>query len=294
MKTNSNKIYLQAFFMLLSVFLFSLNDTFNKFFVKGIRPQEIIFWRSLFETGLLLLFLHFTNRRTSYKEKCLDILNTPYLKMHIVRVSIAISSILFEIYSLKFLPLSSFAFIYAFNPLVVVLFSIIFLGERPHGRIWVTVACGATSALIMSSPGEETSFAGAPYAIIAILLYASSILLTKKCSQDRPFRTLFFYALFPIFPCLIACGGILEASAQTLLCFLGQALLHIGAFFSLITALRLGNLSFASTLEYSDILWAMLLGYLCFGEIPTPLFWLAASLLIFGKIFYFWKIKNHA
>jgi drug/metabolite transporter (DMT)-like permease len=153
--------------------------------------------------------------------------------------------------------------------------------------------CGALSALIMSFPDEKTIFYGIGYAIVGVILYSSSVVLTKKCAEDGPFRTLFFYAFLSVLPCFVACELTLKAQGAIILYFLGQAFLHMAAFFTFVKALSLGDLSRVSFLEYSDILWATLLGHLFFGEKPTLLFWLAAFILIMGKIIYFWRIKNN-
>lgn len=290
---SNQRAYLQAFFMLLSVFLFSLNDSLNKIFVSDIRPQEIIFWRSLFETALLLIILYFKDKTISYKEKFLGVLKTPYLKLHFLRVFLGLSAILIEIYSLKFLPLSSLSFIYAFSPILVVFFALLFLKETPSQRVWLMVFCGAISALIISFTGGEVDFFGAEYAIISVILYSSNMVLTKKCSEDGAFRTLFFYALLSIIPCLIACSFHIETNRMQIFFFLGQSFLHMAALFTLVKALSLGDLSRAVPLEYSDILWASLLGFLIFNEIPTSIFWVSAFILVLGKTYYFWKGKKH-
>lgn len=285
--------YKQELFMILSVFLFSLNDSLNKVFVSEIRPQEIIFWRSVFETGILLLYLALREPRKSYKHKFFGVLKTPYLKLHFLRVFLGLAAILIEIYSLKFLPLSSFAFVYAFNPIIIVVFSLLFLKEKTKQKIWLMIICGLLSAIMIPYMEDTVSFSGVEYAILAIILYSFNIVLTKKCTEDGAFRTIFFYASVSILPCLFACFFNLKASSLQIMYFFGQAFLHLAAFFALIKALSLGDLSRVAPLEYSDILWASLLGYLIFGEAPTAIFWIAACVLIFGKIVYFWKREKH-
>ncbi len=81
---------------------------------------------------------------------------------------------------------------------------------------------------------------------------------------------------------------------EVILLFIASTLIFVGYFFA-ISAMRSGQVSFVSPFRYTIMIWAIILGYLIWGDIPNNLTLLGISIVIGMGIFTFWReaqLKN--
>jgi drug/metabolite transporter (DMT)-like permease len=72
------------------------------------------------------------------------------------------------------------------------------------------------------------------------------------------------------------------------LLFIASCLIFMGYYFA-ISAMRNGQVSFVSPFRYTIMIWAILLGYFVWGDIPNNLTLLGISIVIGMGIFTFWR-----
>ena len=88
---------------------------------------------------------------------------------------------------------------------------------------------------------------------------------------------------------LVPLGGWTPPSTSALgLQALAAVLLLIG-YQCIITALRTGDISAVAPFRYSALLWAMLLGYLVFGDVPDAMMVLGASIIVLSGLYAFYR-----
>ena len=88
---------------------------------------------------------------------------------------------------------------------------------------------------------------------------------------------------------LVPLGGWTPPSANALgLQALAAVLLLIG-YQCIITALRSGDISAVAPFRYSALLWAMLLGYLVFGDVPDAMMVLGAPIIVLSGLYAFYR-----
>ena len=81
---------------------------------------------------------------------------------------------------------------------------------------------------------------------------------------------------------------------EVILLFIASTLIFVGYFFA-ISAMRSGQVGFVSPFRYTIMIWAIILGYLIWGDIPNNLTLLGISIVIGMGIFTFWReaqLKN--
>ena len=170
------------------------------------------------------------------------------------------------------LPLAETTAIVFVTPLLVALLAGPLLGEKLQARSWLATITGFCGVLLIARPGGAMVGIGVIYALGGALCYAIYQILTRKLSaSEPPLRQLFYTALVGT----LAMSFFLPAYWSGEMPSLKQALLiaSLGFYggtghFLLIRAFREAPASTLSPLLYVQLIWAMLLGWIVFGQLP--------------------------
>jgi drug/metabolite transporter (DMT)-like permease len=170
------------------------------------------------------------------------------------------------------LPLAETTAIVFVTPLLVALLAGPLLGEKLRARSWLATITGFCGVLLIARPGGAMVGIGVVYALGGALCYAIYQILTRKLSaSEPPLRQLFYTALVGT----VAMSFVLPAYWSGTMPTLKQALLiaSLGFYggtghFLLIRAFREAPASSLSPLLYVQLIWAMLLGWIVFGQLP--------------------------
>jgi len=170
------------------------------------------------------------------------------------------------------LPLAETTAIVFVTPLLVALLAGPLLGEKLQTRSWLATITGFCGVLLIARPGGAMVGIGVVYAFGGALCYAIYQILTRKLSaSEPPLRQLFYTALVGT----VAMSFVLPAYWSGEMPTLKQALLiaSLGFYggtghFLLIRAFREAPASSLSPLLYVQLIWAMLLGWIVFGQLP--------------------------
>ncbi|MCM8598307.1 MAG: DMT family transporter [Candidatus Accumulibacter sp.] len=174
--------------------------------------------------------------------------------------------------ALRVLPLAEATALFFVAPLLVALLAGPLLGERVRRRAWLATFAGFAGVLLIARPGNALTGPGVAYALAAALCYAAYQILTRKLvASESPLRLLFYTALIgtlvlsPAVP--ISWDGRLPTLGQ------GLQIVSLGVYgglghFLLIRAFRETPASLLSPLLYVQLVWATLLGWLVFDQLP--------------------------
>ena len=215
-------------------------------------------------------------------------------RLHLVRSALLLCSLLGYFYALTQLPLVQAVTISYLAPIFVAVLAIPVLKERPAGSIWLALAAGLGGVLISILPELRASLSGTQgshllgmaSAAAAAVSFAGVMLLARRQSGlDSIWTILLVQSLLPLL--LLAAPAIWRWQAiQTgdiALILLAGGLGTLGLLCLTYAFTRL-EASRVAPLEYSGLVWATLLGYLLFGELPT-LTTVASAALIVGGCF---------
>jgi drug/metabolite transporter (DMT)-like permease len=165
--------------------------------------------------------------------------------------------------------------------------SVPLLRERVGWRRWLAVVVGFLGVLIAAQPSAAGISAGALFALAAALFYALTLVTSRQLSTTESSHTiLFYYSLFVILALSVWMPWVWVTPHWKdlwLILFAGVA----GSFgqFFLNQAMRYGEVSLLAPLDYSGLVWAGLLGFIVWGDIPTPVV-LAGSAIIMSAGIY--------
>lgn len=183
------------------------------------------------------------------------------------------------------LPLADVSAIYLASPIYVTGMSALFLGERVGWRRWTAVLAGFAGVLIALRP---TGAALSPYALVALagsLAYAVLMVSTRRL-RGVPNSVLVFTQVGALFVATMATAPDwvwptpLEA---VLLALVG--VISMAGFLCLNRGVQLAMASVVAPFQYSSIVWAVVLGWTVFGDIPGAATLVGAAVIIAAGLF---------
>jgi drug/metabolite transporter (DMT)-like permease len=196
------------------------------------------------------------------------------------------------------LPLANVAAIILSLPLAITLGAVLMFGERVGWRRWLAIAAGFIGVLIIVRPGAAGFNQFTLLALGSVAFYALRDLATKQIPADVPalFVTLLTTISMTVVGGLLMMplGGWATPSGSALVLLTAAAVLVLIGYQCVIMALRIGDISAVAPFRYTQLLWAMLLGYLIFGDLPDGAMIFGASIIVASGLYAFHRehIRN--
>ena len=273
--------------MVLAMALFALEDMFIKAASSTVPAGEILVF---FGIGGSLAFILMTLKRGE------PIFHPATLSQPVLlrALSEIIGRLGFTL-ALVLTPLSSTSAILQATPLVVVMGAAIFFGEKVGWRRWSAILIGFIGVLMIIRPGLEGFQANSLLAVVGMLGFAGRDLATRAAPKVLSNVQLGVYGFLVLIPTglglLIYTGGAiipdLKASGQ----ILGAIVFGVIAYYSLTLAMRTGEISVVTPFRYTRLVFALILGFLVFGERPDAMTLLGSAIIVAGGIYTL--LRNH-
>ena len=285
-KMIKNQNQLGGICMILSVLFFSLMDVLIKI-TNEYDVGQVMFSRAIF--GLIPIFFLIPKNRIK------NFYKTKNKLLHFYRSfvgAVAMYAIFVGLRNLQLSEVTSLAFS---GPIWVVIFSILFLGERIRAKRWIAVALGFVGVLVISKPGFDNLNFYYIYPIIFTLGFAGvSIFIRKLTLAGEPIYLIAFYfslcsAIFGLFT--LPFGGWVIPSSYDLVLLILIGLLGGIANLLLTKSYQLAEVSLITPLKYLSLVFAIIFGFYLFDEIPTIYTLAGASLIIISSAIIF--VREH-
>ena len=173
--------------------------------------------------------------------------------------------------ALPHIPFADLTAIGFTSPIFVMIGAVIFLKERMFWQRWTAAALGFAGVLVVVAP--QVSGSGGLYSLLMLAsapMFAASFLITKAMtSRNSPEVIVVWQSLTVSLFTLPAALWQWEwlTPRQWAIILLCGALGSLGHFM-LTMAFKLADISTAQPVKFLDLIWAVLLGYLVFGESP--------------------------
>jgi len=265
--------------MFLAVTCYSINDALIKWLSDSYHPTQIVFCRSLF---VFLIPLGMAFQKQSWKS-----LKSNKKKYHILRAVITTLSMFFYIYSFSHLPLAdAYALAYV-SPFFMALFSSPLLGEKVTPHAWIAIVIGFCGVLIIARPGSSIFSFGGLAAFIAGMLYALSLVMSRKLSQTESDTAI---TLWFMGTCFVISGLMMPFYWQMPLfeewaLFISLGVVGGTAVMAITRAFSLAPAFIVGPLDYLTFIFGTLIGYVIWGDVPDIFVVTGVFLLIFGGLY---------
>jgi drug/metabolite transporter (DMT)-like permease len=206
---------------------------------------------------------------------------------HLGRIAVGFGSVYFFFTALKTLPLADATVIFFGATFIMTALSAVLLGERVGVHRWGAVAVGFAGVYVAARPGGDVMGPGALYAVAASLCYAVLMLGGRWLGRTEPvFRLVFYYnagtalvaSLFLPFEWKPMAGAHLSMIVVT-------AALALAGHVCLTRAFIAAPVGVIAPFEYSAIVWAALIGFVVWGDVPPDHVYLGGAIIVLGGLY---------
>ena len=217
--------------------------------------------------------------------------------LHLLRGALGIAMMASFVYALRTLPLSTAYSIFFIAPLLITALSVPFLGEHVGPRRWGAIAVGLLGVLVLLRPTGAGMLSLAALAVLlAALMYAVSAITVRLLARSDSTQAMMVWLLV-----IMAFGAGLLAwphwlplrgEDAWLICGIGIA----GAFaqYAITEAFRRGEASLIAPLEYTALVWGVLLDATLWGVLPDAVTWIGAGIIVASGLYLLRRERVHA
>jgi drug/metabolite transporter (DMT)-like permease len=184
-------------------------------------------------------------------------------------------------YGLSVAPLAKVIAITFTAPLFATVMGVVILHEIIHARRIVALIIGFIGAVIILQPGVVEVDIGSVSIIVSAALWGTAMIIIKILGRTESSLTTTAYATIFLTPfCLIAAIPFWEwPSAEFWPWLFVIGLLGTLGQMSLAQAFKEADITVVLPLDFTKLIWAAILGYLVFGEVPDIWVWIGGTII---------------
>jgi drug/metabolite transporter (DMT)-like permease len=264
--------------MLVATVMMSCMHASIRYLSETMHPFEIAFFRNLFALVVVLpWFLRYGAAP----------LRTSRLGLHVVRAALNVAAMLSFFYALSLAPLSEVTALGFTAPIFATLLAAPILREAVGMRRWSAIGFGFFGTVIILRPGFESVGLGQLLTLFSSLVWALALMTIKTLGRSESSVTIVTYMGLLMIPLSLAPALLVwqwpDAWQLSWLALIGL-LGGIGQF-CMTEALRQADTAVVMPVDFCKLIWATLLAWVAFGEIPDGFTWIGGG-VIFISTFY--------
>ena len=196
--------------------------------------------------------------------------------------------------SLTLIPLTTASAVIQATPLVVAMGAAVFLGQGIGWRRWIAILIGFAGVLIIIRPGMEGFTPATLLAVGGMLGLAARDLFTRGLTVTLSGTQLAIHT----FALIVPAGFILmylQGQTPTVpdtrdtLILIAAIFISMIAYLAIVAATRGGNAGIISSFRYSRMIFALIIGYLVFAEVPDAVTLIGAGIIVASGIYTLWR-----
>ncbi len=281
---------------LASALLFAIMLALVRYLGTAFPVGQVVFFRSAFAIVPVVLML-------AVRNQLLSAVRTRRPFGHLGRGGISVFAMFLNFAAFARLPLVDATAISFAAPLITVAFAAIFLGEHVRIYRWTAVAIGFVGILVMLAPhldyrhftGPDVAGAvGATCALLAAIANSAAVIQTRRLTQTETTSAIVFY-----FSLICAFAGLAtwpfgweSPSHIELAALIGTGLCGGVAHILLTESYRFAPASVLAPFDYTAMLWAFLLGFVVFGELPTVTVYIGSVIVAGAGLYVIWRERQ--
>jgi drug/metabolite transporter (DMT)-like permease len=278
---------------LASVVLFVVMSALIKATTEDVPTGQAMFFRSFFALPVILGWLMWRHDlRTG--------LRTSRPMGHVWRGLIGVCGMGFGFSSLAYLPLPDVTAIGFAAPLMTVIFAALILGERLRVYRMSAVLLGLVGVVVILAPRLSISSGGAmeSAAQIGVILVLASAMFRalaqihiRRLAQTEQTAAIVFYFSMTttVLSLLTLPFGWTMPDAGAIAMLICAGLIGGVAQIFITSAYRFADAAVIAPFDYASILFAMIIGYVFFADVPTPQMLLGSAIVILSGLLIIWR-----
>ena len=285
-------------FKLISALLFAAMSALVRDLGDVAPLGQVVFFRGAFAVPPVLLIY-------AWRGELAAALRTERPFGHLGRATLSVGGMYTNFSALMRLPLADATAISFASPLITVALAAVILKERVRVYRWSAVIVGFAGVIVMLIPqfdmahyaaaGAATAaIIGSVLALISAFFNAGTVIQTRRLTQSEATSSIVFY-----FSVGIALAGAVTlpfawhtpTGAQLAMLITIGVFGGIGHIF-LTESYRYASASVVAPFDYTSMLWALLLGYWMFGELPNALVYVGGAIVSGAGLYVIWRERK--
>lgn len=263
--------------------IYATHDVIIKYLGASYSPVQIVFFSVLFGFPLVSFMLVRDTRSENLRPR------HPWWT--VLRTCSVVTNVVCVFYAFSVLPLAQTYAIFFSMPILVTLLSVPILGERIGLHRGGAIAVGLIGVLVVLRPGGAELSLGHLAALVGATTSSLSSVIVRRVGRNERDVVLLLY---PMLASFLIMGSLLPYH------YMPMPLLHLGAVALLaalafaamtcmIGAYKAGEAAMVAPMQYSQIIWATIFGFLFFGETPDMQTLVGAAVIISSGIYILWR-----
>ncbi|HEY7666279.1 MAG TPA: DMT family transporter [Xanthobacteraceae bacterium] len=273
-------------YMIGATIVFAASSAASKWLVASYPIGEVLFTRTAVALATCALFI--------LPQTGLGVFRTRRLRHHVLRSVSQGFSQTFLLIAFSLMPLAGAIAINFSSPLFATLVSALLLKETVGLARWAALLVGFCGVLIVANPGAEAFQIGALFALANAVLYGSVTAGVRGMTATESAETLTLYQLTlltGLFALLLPLGWAMPTPVDAGWIVFNGVSNAVGQYWWT-RALHLAPASAVAPFFYLSLVWASILGFAIWGEVPTLALVLGSGVVVASGLFLLWRESN--
>ena len=259
---------------------YALSDVCAKWLAQEYSIYQTIMMNNLFACVVLLLALPKLGGLSALK-------TVRYKRLHLLRAALNISISLTIMQAFVRLPIADvYTFIFAM-PFYAAVLAIPLYKERVTKHRWIAIIIGFCGVLLALQPGGQNFNIDLLWPLACGILIALMFTITKSMQGESLFSMGFWPVLANVCAAaLLSLGsGFAPIAPDDLAVFACNGVFIAVGLLAVSNAFRIAPASAVSPFLYTEMIWALLFGYLIFGDVPNGMMLAGAGIIILSGFY---------
>jgi drug/metabolite transporter (DMT)-like permease len=269
--------------MLAASILFQISSALSKWLVATYPVGETLFIRGV--TSLVVASL------VILPVSGLGVFRTKRLHDHVLRNLSQSTAQTFVVIAFSMMPLAGAIAITFSAPLFATIAAIIVLKESVGPARWGALIVGFLGVLVVTSPGVDTFQIGSLFALANAVLFGTVAVGVRRMAATESTSTMIMYQMVfttAFFAVSLPFGWMTPTSTGDWAALIANGLLNAVGQYLWTTALRFAPASAVAPFNYFSLVWAIILGFLVWGDLPSVALLMGSSVVVASGMFLLW------
>jgi drug/metabolite transporter (DMT)-like permease len=193
--------------------------------------------------------------------------------------------------SLKYLPLAEVTALFFGAPLLTTLLSIPLLGEKVGVHRLVAVSVGLVGVFLVARPGSDLASWTALLPVAAATAFALAMIATRKLTQTETNVSQIAMATLVVIVGTVPFMPFvwIMPTAIDLMIMAGLGVMSVALHLAFVEAFRLAPVAVVAPFDYIALVWAVLFGYLFWGEFPDLIVWAGIAIIVGSGLYVLYR-----
>ncbi|HZM44500.1 MAG TPA: DMT family transporter [Burkholderiales bacterium] len=260
------------------ILFLTLNDAVSKYLTQSFPVGQVICLR---QAATLLFIVPYVALVTGF-----GALRVVSWRGQLTRGMLFVGGSAFMVWGLATLPLATVITIMFVSPAFIAALSAPMLAERVGLHRWIAIASGFVGVMIVMRPGGASFEWALLIPVAGAFTNAFRDIMTRRLARTETSVAILFWSAVIVTVANATTAPVwvpVPVSAAAWFIFVG--LLNTGAHFLLIEAFRMAEAALVAPVRYTGLVWAVVLGYAVWGELPDAWVLLGAAVIVASGVY---------